>query len=504
MRKKITRRDFIGNSARAAAGAGLISSFPAYTLSGRTGPNDTVNLGIVGLKSHGSWAHLWNSYYNMDGVRIVALCDPDRAILDREAKKFYDKGEKVNCYTDIRKLLENKDVDAISGATPNHWHALSTVWACQAGKDVCVEKPVSHNIWEGRKMVEAAEKYNRIVQADLDIRSQGEMYEAIDYIQSGELGDILLAHSWVYKRRKSIGKVKGAGYVPKTVDYDLWCGPGPNIPLPRINLHYDWHWQWDYGNGEIGNNGPHHLDVCRWALGQKGLAPRVISFGGRYGYDDDGETPNTQITVFDYKPAPIIFEVRGLPSRNGVELMDPFMAKSKKGMSVYHKPRGASWNHSTIIVCEHGYVDLGYRTVHDADGYIIKKFDSRNSLSSAENFIKALRSRKEEDIKTTILEGHLSTSLCHMGNISYRVGNDISFEEVNDVIKRDDEVMDAYSRTKEHLVANGIKLDDNTIRMGPWLTMDPEKERFTGKYAEQANNYVKREYREPYVIRDQV
>jgi hypothetical protein len=173
-------------------------------------------------------------------------------------------------------------------------------------------------------------------------------------------------------------------------------------------------------------------------------------------------------------------------------------------MSVYHKPRGASWNHSTIIVCEHGYVDLGYRTVHDADGYIIKKFDSQDSLSSAGNFIKALRSRNEEDIKTPILEGHLSTSLCHMGNISYRVGNDISFDEVNDVIKKDDEVMDAFARTKEHLLANGVKLDENTIRMGPWLTMDPEKERFTGKYADRANKYVKREYREPFVIRDQV
>jgi predicted dehydrogenase len=155
------------------------------------------------------------------GVRVVALCDPDMSILDREARKFYDRNEKVETYTDIRKLLENKDIDAISGATPNHWHALSTVWACQAGKDVCVEKPVSHNIWEGRKMVDAAKTYNRLVQADLDIRSDQTMAEAVAYIQSGELGKILMAHSWVYKRRKSIGKVKGSGYVPKTVDYNL-------------------------------------------------------------------------------------------------------------------------------------------------------------------------------------------------------------------------------------------------------------------------------------------
>lgn len=504
MSKKISRRKFVENTAKAAAGIGILSSIPAPAFARRTGANDIINVAVVGLRNHGSWAHLSNTYQKMDGVRIVALCDPDLTILNREAKKFYERGEKVACYPDIRKLLENKDVDAISGATPNHWHALSTVWACQAGKDVCVEKPVSHNIWEGRKMVEAAKKYNRIVQADLDIRSHGNMYEAIDYIRRGELGKIILAHSWVYKRRKSIGKVKGSGYVSKTVDYDLWCGPAPKVPLPRVNLHYDWHWQWDYGNGEIGNNGPHHLDVCRWALGQNGLAPRVISFGGRYGYDDDGETPNTQITVFDYKPAPIIFEVRGLPSRAGSGLMDPFMANSKKGMNVFHTPEGAGWNHASIIVCENGYVDLGYMIAYDKNGDQIRKFERIESNSSAANFIKAIRSRKEEDIKTPILEGHLSTSLCHMGNISYRVGNDVSFDEVNDVIKKDTEVLDALERTKEHLIANGVDINENSIKLGPWLTMDSDNEKFVGKYADLANKYVKREYREPFVIRDQV
>lgn len=504
MIKNITsRRSFIKKTATAATGLGLMSTMPAFAFDPHFGANDTINLGIVGLRNHGHWSHLWNTYYKMDKVRIVALCDPDRAILDREAKKFYDKGEKVACYTDIRELLDNKDVDAISGATPNHWHALSTIWACQAGKDVCVEKPVSHNIWEGRKMVEAAQKYNRIVQADFDIRSHLDTSEAIDYIQSGELGKILMAHCWVYKRRKSMGKVGNAGYLPKTVDYDLWCGPGPKVPLPRVNLHYDWHWQWDYGNGEIGNNGPHHLDVCRWALGQTGLAPRVMSFGGRYGYDDDGQTPNTQISIYDYKPVPIIFEVRGLPSRKGNELMDPFLANSN-GMKIYHKPEGATWNNNSIIVCEHGYVDLGYLIAYDSNGNRIKLFKSERNISSADNFIKALRSRKKEDIKIPIDEGHLSTSLCHLGNISYRVGENVSFEEVREEIKKDDEVMDAFTRTKEHLIANGVALDDESIRLGPWLTMDSEKEQFTGKYADQANKYLKRVYREPYVIRETV
>lgn len=500
----MNRRKFLNHTTKAAAGMALLPWIPVHAFNKRIGPNDTINLGIVGLRSHGMWSHLWNTYYKMDGVRIVALCDPDRSILDREAKKFYDLGEKVSCYTDIRNMLENQDIDAISGATPNHWHALSTVWACQAGKDVCVEKPVSHNIWEGRKMVEATQKYNRIVQADFDRRSNEDLAEAIDYLQSGELGKILLAHSWVYKRRESMGKVNGSGFIPKSVDYDLWCGPAPKVPLPRVNLHYDWHWQWDYGNGEIGNNGPHHLDVCRWALGQKGLAPKVISFGGRYGYDDDGETPNTQITVFDYKPAPIIFEVRGLPARTGVEVMSPFRATSKKGMNLFHISGGATWNNSAIIVCEHGYVDLGHLIAYDRKGKEIKRFEGNINHTSAENFIKALRSRDEKDIKTTMEEGHLSTSLCHMGNISYRVGNDVSFEEIHDVIKKDDEVLDAFERTKEHLRANGIDLSKEGIKLGPWLNMDSDNERFTGQYAEQANQYVKREYREPFVVRDQV
>jgi len=508
VKKKLTRRQFLANSAKAGATVGLISQFPLVAYAKHREVNDMINIAVVGLHNHGAWAHLSNSYLKMKGVRVIALCDPDLSVLDREAKKFYLRNEKAETYTDIRKLLDNKDVDLISGATPNHWHALSTVWACQAGKDVCVEKPVSHNIWEGRKMVEAAHKYNRIVQADLDIRSNEAMYDAINYIHSGDLGNITMAHSWVYKRRESIGKVNGSGYIPATVDYNLWCGPAPYVPLPRKNLHYDWHWQWDYGNGEIGNNGPHHLDVCRWALRQPGLPQRVISFGGRYGYDDDGQTPNTLITVFDYKPVPIIFEVRGLPDKKGSEVMDNFTAKTKNGTRIFHKADGSTWNHASIIVCEKGYVDLGVEVggpvAYDNNGNIIKKFVAVKKLSSNEHFIKAVRSRDEKDIRTTILEGHLSTSLCHMGNISYRVGDDVTPDEINDSIAKDYEVLEAFERTKEHLQVNGINLNEKPIRLGPWLTMDGEKERFVGKYSDKANRYVRREYREPFVVREKV
>jgi hypothetical protein len=249
--------------------------------------------------------------------------------------------------------------------------------------------------------------------------------------------------------------------------------------------------------------------VCRWALGYNDLAPRVISFGGRYGYSDDGQTPNTLVTVLDYQPAPIIFEVRGLPDKSDSGLMDSFRATTKNGVKIYHKADGPGYNHASIIVCEHGYVDLGveaggHPTAYDNSGKKIKEFISEGGYSSNQHFIDAVRSRKEADIRTPILQGHLSAALCHMGNISYRVGKDVSVEEVKDTINKDPEILDAYERTREHLSANGVTLNKSAITLGPWLKMDSAKERFVGPYADMANKYVRREYREPFVIRDEV
>ena len=287
MSTEVSRRRFVKQTAMAA---GAVVAPLGSVWSKPIGANDDIRVAIVGFNGHGYGKHM-ESYLKIPGVRIVALCDPDRKVLAKGVKRLAGINPQVRTFTDIRKLLDEPDIDAISGATPNHWHALSTVWACQAGKHVCVEKPVSHNIWEGRKMVEAAAKYKRLVQADLDLRSSTGRQEAVEYLQGGELGKILMVHSWVYKHRTSIGKVSGSGTLPDSVDYDLWCGPAPKGPLPRRNLHYDWHWQWDTGNGEIGNNGPHHLDACRWAMGEPGLPMSVFSIGGRFGYDDDGRNP---------------------------------------------------------------------------------------------------------------------------------------------------------------------------------------------------------------------
>jgi predicted dehydrogenase len=494
-----SRRTFLKQATGAAASLCVASS---SVWADPVGANEDIRIAVVGLNGHGTGDHL-NQYVRMPGVRVVALCDPDRSVLANREQRVRETNPNVRTYTDIRELLDSGDVDAISGATPNHWHALSTVWACQAGKHVCVEKPVSHNTWEGRKMVEAAAKYDRLVQADLDMRSKPSLAATVDYVRGGALGKVLLVHSWVYKRRPSLGKVDGTGTVPDSVDYDLWCGPSPNVPLPRKRLHYDWHWQWETGCGEIGNNGPHYLDLCRWAMGEAGLPRSVVSFGGRYGYDDDGQTPNTQITRYEFDSAPLIFEVRGLARNAQENRMDPYQAASVGGLQLSVDHDSGSPNNGAIAVCEEGYVHLDGAAAYDRDGRKIQEFTGQGPTAK-ENFITALRSGKQSDLRTTILEGHLSTAVCHMGNISYRVGENADEEEVRDLIQQDEQVLDAFERTRDHLAANGVDLMAEGVTLGPKLTMDTSTERFVGDFADRANSLVRREYREPFVIRDEV
>jgi len=475
--KRITRRDFVKSSV--AAGFSLALPFSRVRAA-----NDNIRVAVVGLRNQGSNHIKW--FGRIPGVRVIAICDADKEFLDREEKKFKDRNEKVDIYVDYRKLLEDKNIDAIITATPNHWHALVTVWACQAGKDVYVEKPVSYNIWEGRKMVEAARKYNRIVQAGTQNRSDEGLQEALQYIKQGNLGKIILARCFYYGARSSIGKVDGPQPIPASVDYDLWTGPAPLAPLMRKNLHYDWHWVWSTGNGELGNNGIHFIDVCRWALGQTGLAPRVTSIGGRFGWNDDGQTANTHIVILDYEPAPIIFEVRNLPRKKGDSVMDH-----------YREIRLGS-----LIQCEHGYFAGGW--AYDNDGKKIKQFKTTGGGGHHANFIKAVRSRKVSDLAADILEGHISTALCHMGNISHRLGQASSRQQIQQALKANKELVDSFERFGEHLLANEIDLKKTPIILGPWLTMEEASEKFIGQFSEQANKLVGRTYREPFVVPEKV
>src|SRR5262249_11405524 len=239
--KTITRRTFLKSSLAATAAL----SVPARPWAQVAGANDAVRVAVIGFNGRGR-THI-SEFQAVEGVRVVALCDVDRTVLEAEASKLRDRNQPVEIFTDVRRLLERKDIDAVTTATPNHWHALITVWACQAGKDVYVEKPISHNVWEGRKAVEAARKYKRIVQAGTQSRSSIALREALDWVRQGNLGKIKVARGLCYKRRASIGKVDGPTPIPEGVDYDLWCGPAPKGPLMRKRLHYDWHWVWDTG-----------------------------------------------------------------------------------------------------------------------------------------------------------------------------------------------------------------------------------------------------------------
>ena len=484
--KSITRRDFVKSSI--AAGVAIAVPFSRVR-----GANDDIRVGVIGFRGKGK--HHIQIIRELPGVRIVSLCDADRKVMGDQVKKFNEQNDKVDTCVDLRRVLDDPDIDAIVTATPNHWHSLITIWACQAGKDVYVEKPVSHNIWEGTKMVEAARKYRRIVQAGTQSRSGTAPAEAFKYIQEGNLGKILVARGFCYKRRKSIGKVKGPQVVPESVDYNMWTGPAPLKPLMRERLHYDWHWVWDTGCGDMGNQGIHEMDLCRWALGQDKLPPRVISLGGRFGYDDDGETANTQIAVFDYKPAPLIFEVRGLPNKKPLENERGHM-DNYRGIRV-----------GVVIECEKGYYagGGGGGWIYDNDGNKVKQFTGGGRDQHQANFFNAMRSRKVTDLNADIRKGHVSTSLCHMANISHRLGTGSPQEQISDALQSNKPAMESLQRFEQHMAANEIDLKKTPATLGPWLEMDPEKEEFSGDWpAFWANKLARGSYREPFVVPENV
>ncbi len=488
---KLDRRGFLKSSLLTAASLSLFPALGAETgkkrkartpvASQATGANSDIRFAVVGFNGRGM-SHI-QGFREVKGTRMVALCDVDQHLLDREVKKYRDLGEKIEAYTDVRKLLENKDIDVVSFATPNHWHALGAIWAMQAGKDVYVEKPVSHNVWEGRRIVEVARELNRIVQTGTQSRSSSGITEAIQWVREGHIGKIVRARGLCYKRRPSIGKVDGPQPIPPGIDYDLWCGPAPKTPLMRKHLHYDWHWVWPTGNGDLGNQGIHQMDMGRWALGETALSPRVLSVGGRLGYVDDGTTPNTMIVFHDYPAAPLIFEVRGLPARAEAKDMDKY-----REVSI-----------GVVVDCEGGSMVIpGYTgaKILDKDGTEIKKFAGASSHFA--NFIDAVRSRKPSDLHADILQGHLSSALCHTGNISYRLGKTQPPEEIREAVKGDKDLAEALGRMEQHLAANNVDLKQTPATLGAALKMDPQAERFIGN--PQADQLLTREYRVPFVV----
>jgi predicted dehydrogenase len=429
--KNIDRRDFIKSTAEAAAVGALGFNIRTYAGS----PNDTIRVAVVGLRGQGN-GHI-GAYSKMANVEVAALCDVDESILNQRCQAVEKNGKKPMAFADIRKLLEDKSIDAISIATPNHWHSLMGIWACQAGKDVYLEKPCSHTFWEGKQLVAAARKYNRIVQHGTNSRSTVALREAMQKLQEGVIGDVYMTRGLCFKWRNTIEK-KADAPVPAGVDYDLWLGPAPKRPFNPNRFHYNWHWNWDYGNGDIGNQGIHEMDICRWGLGVT-LPEKVCSMGGHFMFDDDQQTPNTQISTLEFnkngKKVMIVFEVRHWMTNNEAGIGQ---RRDEKGALISERESNCVGN---IFYGSEGYMAIeGYNSYKTFLGRRQEPGPSRKEGGSNwENFIKAVRSRKREDLNADIEEGHLSSALVHLSNISYRLGRSIDFDPAKEQIVKDPE-----------------------------------------------------------------
>jgi predicted dehydrogenase len=397
------RRHFLMSSA-AAAGALKASALAS--------PNDTIRVACVGIRGQGG-SHI-RAYAAMPGVEIAALCDVDESVLEARLKEVGGMGKKrPAAFVDFRKLLEDRSIDVVSLATPNFHHTLQTVWACQAGKDVYVEKPCTHNIFEARQIVAAARKYNRIVQHGTNTRSNTAAREAVQHLRDGLIGDVYMARGLCFKWRDTIGRTP-VEPAPAGVHYDLWLGPAPKREFTRNRFHYNWHWFWEYGNGDIGNQGIHEMDTARWGLGVK-YPVKVSSMGGHFMFDDDQQTPNTQVSTFEFqdggKKRFLVFEVRHWMSNLEADI-------GKRGDNCI----------GDIFYGSKGYLVMrgGYQT------FLGKSQEPGPSGNAGGNnwvnFIECVRNRKRENQNAEIEEGAISTVLVHLANISYRLGRTLDFD----------------------------------------------------------------------------
>jgi predicted dehydrogenase len=380
------------------------------------GANERVHVAVIGLGGRGK-AHM-NAYSQLPEAQIVALCDVDQAALER-GQALVEKNiqSKPKGYADMLDVFADKNVDAVSMPLPNHWHALATIRACQAGKDVYVEKPACHNVFEGQRMIDAARKYNRMVQIGSQSRSTAHKMKAMQLLHEGVIGKVYLAKGLCFKRRKSIGH-KPDSQVPPGVDWDKFLGPAPMRAFNELRFKYNWHWFWDTGNGDIGNQGIHEMDIARWGLGKPGLPKSVVSTGGKYIYQDDQETPNTQIATFDYGDAELMFEVRGI------------LTGSEGGL--------AGNRTSANVIGDLFYGADGWMAV-DGAGFQVYKGEKGEKVMEEkagdkdqphfQNFLKAVKSRNQKELNADVAVGVMSANLVHLANASYRVGRKLAFDE---------------------------------------------------------------------------
>jgi len=486
-----TRRQFLEDSmfaAAAAVAANSAGSVFAAEEKQSTSPNERLSVAVVGVNGRGV-SHL-DAFTSRKDTEVTCIVDVDDAVgqLKAEYVAKRQNGRAPKVVRDMRQAFDDKSIDLVSTATPNHWHSLTAIWAMQAGKDMYVEKPVSHNVSEGRRVVETARHYNKICQTGTQSRSMTGMQAAMKFLHEGKIGEIRLARGLCYKRRGSIGP-KGHYTPPSNVDYDLWLGPAPLAELTRKNFHYDWHWQWPYGNGDLGNQGIHQMDLARWGMGLTGLSKRIFSYGGRLGYEDAGETANTQVVVHDYGDKSLVFEVRGLPTQ-------PFRLKGMQDDKLDNASVGVIFTGTSGYLVMASY-EAG--AAFDKDGKMLETFKGGGDHFA--NFVAAVRSRKHTDLNADILEGHYSSALCHLGNISYRLGKQVSAADAKEQIKHvetTDDALDTLDRVMEHLTANKVDMKKSMLQLGQQLNFDPAKETFIDNST--ADAMLTREYRAPYVV----
>jgi predicted dehydrogenase len=477
-----TRRDFLKT-----AGLGTLATLAPATVLRAYGSNETIRMAVAGINGRGG-DHI-KSWLGMKGVEIAYLVDPDTRLYSKRLKQIGDKGPAPKTVQDVRTALDDKNVDAISIATPNHWHSLMTIWGCQAGKDVYVEKPCSHNVFEGRVAVDAARKHNRIVQHGTQNRSNTNWANLAEIVQSGRFGKLLVSRALCYKdggigwtTRGDIG-TREPKNPPSELDFDLWLGPAAKQPFHENLVHYRWHWFWDFGNGDIGNQGVHEMDKARWLIPGATRPRSVLSLGGRIGYKDQGQTASSQIAIMDFGETQLIFEVRGLKTK-------PFAPAKDSCDNVLHFEGG--------VVANNKFYAKG-----QTEGEPLPKLDPKRGPGGDHfgNFIAAVRSRKVEDLNADISEGNLSCALIHYANASHRLGAPVPFGSgaVKAAINGNTDAGDALARLEEHLgKEHSLDLHEWMLTLGRKLTIDPASGSVVGDA--EANKLLTRNYRAPFVV----
>ena len=419
-----SRREFIAGTAKVGAAAVTAAGVIGSSKTAWAGSNDKVRVAVIGI--HGRGKDHIDGWIGQDNVEIATLCDVDESLFEKTYSSMFKKKDgtvlaKPKFETDMRRVFEDKDIDAISIATPNHWHSLAAIWAMEAGKDVYVEKPLSHNVFEGRQLVNAARKYDRIVQHGTQCRSNPGMREAMDHLHKGTIGEVYMARGLCYKNRNTIGK-KPDATAPTGVNYDMWLGPAPQRAFSENRFHYNWHWHWAYGNGDIGNQGVHQMDIARWGLGVKHPS-RVSSAGYKFLFDDDKETPNVITSSFDYPHdgpmgKTLVFEVR------------PWLTNDEGGAKIGVLFYGSE-GYMVIDSYDHYQIYLGQKSEKGPGG--------EGGANHYANFVEAVRKRDRSILNAEAEEGHYSSALCHLGLISAKLGRSFDFDPKTESIPNDKE-----------------------------------------------------------------